>query len=250
MCQPAQRAAIIAHPQRPVNPYLEEIPIHVFAFVFLWEGFHLALIIKVFRARRAEQQVTVHIALAVKTATTIIALPTVVLGHGGIIPFFLSPGQLLCCTPEAQKLGRIAGPVDLAASNAHGGDKLDLDALGLVVLGHGEIISFFFCCRQPLETTRTEVIHVGILNLVDSTATRAKQMSIRDCPSVRHLIKGDAKNITDGSLINLKAGRAGEGDGRVRVHGDYYTSGLGAGSSPLLSFFFCALLLLLFLGLI
>ncbi len=164
MCQPAQRAAIIAHPSRPVNLYLEEIPIHVFAFELLWERFHLALVVKVFRARRAEQQGTVNIALTVKSDSTIIALPLVV-GHVEIIPFFFCLGQLLSCTPETQKLAGIAGPVDLTASNAHGGDKLNLNTLGLVGLVHGVIVPFFFSSRQLPVAHALPQLPLGALHL-------------------------------------------------------------------------------------
>ena len=173
---------------------------------------HLALVVKVFRAVTAEERGTIHEARTLKLHTTVVA-GLVGLGHGGIIPFFFPAGQLLCCTPEAQKLGRIAGPVDLTASNAHGGDKLDLDTLGLVGLGHGGILPFFFCPGQLPLAHLLPHLPLGAL----------------------HLPLGIAL-ATTGVLLELAALAL-----RDLVHGDYYTSGLGAGSSPLLSFFSRAL---------
>lgn len=126
---------------------IEDVPI---SLVLIHRLVHLALVVRVFRAVTAEERGTIHEARTLKLHTTVVA-GLVGLGHGGIIPFFFPAGQLLCCTPEAQKLGRIAGPVDLTASNAHGGDKLDLDTLGLVGLGHGGILPHQRVNLQPLD---------------------------------------------------------------------------------------------------
>ena len=201
MCQPAQRAAIIAPPSRPVNLYFEEIPIRVFAFVFLGERFHLALIVKVFRARGAEQQGTVNVALTVKGTTTVVALPAVFVGHGLIIPFFFPTGQLslplFFCgvrTRDATKLvlpPRIADELDVKENNILVADF----ALDQEFVGHGGIVPFFFSCRQLPLTHLLPHLPLGALD-------PPLQVALGTLRAEEHLAAALLRDLVHGDIID------------------------------------------------